>query len=244
MSFVLDIILLGIAIFIIVMGSIKGVVKSVLSLATIIVALVVSCAFTPMLSQAVTEGFLLEKVSSGIESTVGSVTKNGDSYDFSGLFENMPEVMSQVLDRYGVSEESFEKFVSGMTETGSEAVEKASMYIATPVVTQISNAASFVVIFLVSFLVLKLVSKLIELIFKAPVLKTADKVAGGIFGVINAFIVLWALSIVISLGVTSLGSVAPGWFGEDVVENSFILKIFATYNPIGIIGKIVAFKES
>lgn len=242
MGFIIDIILLAVAVLIIVMAVKKGFVKSILSLATSIVALVVACAFTPYLSQTVTEGFLLEKVSSGIESTVGSVTRVGDGYDFSGLFENTPDVMVQVLDRYGVSEESLENFVTGMTETGAEGVEKISMFIATPVVTQVANAAAFVIIFLAAFIILKIVSKLIELLFKAPVLKTADKAAGIILGVINAFLVLWVLSLAISLGVTALGSVSPGWFGESVIENSIILKIFAEYNPIKIISKIIAFE--
>ena len=164
-------------------------------------------------------------------------------YDFDALFTDTPEIMTQVLERYGVSEDSLEKFVSDMTETGSEAVSRVSTFIATPVVREISSVASFIVIFLVSYIILKIVSRLIELLFKAPVLKGADRLAGIIFGVVNAAIVLWALSLVISLGVVALGSVAPGWFGEDVLENSYIMKIFSKYNPIGIIKNVVAYKE-
>lgn len=242
MNFLIDIFLAAVAVLIIIAGYRNGFVKSVLSLATTIVALVVACAFTPYLSDAICDGFLLEKVSGGIESTVASVAKSGDGYDFDALFTDTPEIMTQVLERYGVSEDSLEKFVSDMTETGSEAVSRVSTFIATPVVREISSVASFIVIFLVSYIILKIVSRLIELLFKAPVLKGADRLAGIIFGVVNAAIVLWALSLVISLGVVALGSVAPGWFGEDVLENSYIMKIFSKYNPIGIIKNVVAYK--
>lgn len=240
-SFSIDIILAAIAVIIIVAGWRKGVVKGILSLATSIVAAVVAYAFTPKLSALIYDNLILQKISSGIEQTVGSLAKSGDGYDFGKLISEMPEVFSNVLTKYGVSAESVEKLNSQMTETGEAALEKVSNFIASPVATVISNVISFILIFIVALIVLKLCAKIITAIFKAPILKNADRFAGLIFGIVNAAVVLWILSLVVSHGVSALGSVAPDWFGDKVVDNSLILKTFSHFNPLKVIDGVISY---
>lgn len=240
LSFSIDIILVAVAAIIIIMGWRKGILKGVLSFATNIVAAVVAYAFTPKLSALIYDNYVLGRISAGIEKTVGSLAKRGDTYDFKALLEEMPDVFSNILTKYGVSEESVRSLTSKMTETGDAALEKVSEFIASPVSSIISNTVSFILIFAASLIILKLAAKLILLIFKAPVLKTADRFAGFILGCVNALFVIWILSIVFSYGVTAFGSVAPDWFGAKVVENSLLLEFFSKCNPFKLIDGIIS----
>lgn len=242
-NFIIDIVLVAVAVIIIVRGWKNGAVKGILSFAVNIVAAVVAYAFTPKLAALIYDNWILQKISSGIEKTVGSLARSGDGYDFAKLIEEMPEVFSNMLTKYGVKSASLEEFASGLSETGEAALRKVSDFIASPVSTIISNALAFIVIFIVALIVLKLASKLIITLFKAPLLKTADRLAGLLLGCLNAVIILWIVSIVVSHGITALGSVAPSWFGEDVVERSVVLGFFAKYNPLKIIENVISFIE-
>ena len=242
-NFIIDIVLVAVAVIIIVRGWKNGAVKGILSFAINIVAAVAAYAFTPKLASIIYDNWILQKVSGSIETTVGSLAKSGDGYDFAKLIADMPEVFSNMLTKYGVKSSALEEFTSRMSETGEAALSKVADFIASPVSTIISNALAFIVIFIVALVVLKLAAKLIAALFKAPLLRTADRLAGLLLGCLNAGIILWIVSIVVSHGITALGSVAPSWFGEQVVERSVILGFFAEYNPLKIIDHVISFIE-
>lgn len=242
MSIIIDFILIIIGVSAVITGYKNGLMKTVLSFARSIVALIVAYAFTPYLSSVFYDSFILGRIADGIEKTVDSLSLNGGEYDFQKLLEDAPKVLSQMLDKYDVSFESLNTFVSGMTETGEAAVRQISEFISSPVATVISNALAFIIIYAVVYFALFIVSKLIEAIFKAPILKTADKVGGLALGVVNGLFVLWVLSMVLSFAVTALGSVAPDWFGASVVENSFVFQFFSKINPLQILSNVVEHK--
>ncbi len=242
MSIVIDLILIIIGVSAVVTGYRNGLVKTVLSFARSIVTLIVAYAFTPYLAPVFYDSFILGKIASGIEKTIGSLSLNDGEYDFAKLLEDGPKVLSQMLEKYGVEFDSLTEFISDMSESGEGAVRKISEFISAPTATVISNALAFIIIFAATYVLLLIVGKIIEAIFKAPILKTADKIGGLVLGAVNALFVLWVLSLVLSFAVTALGSLAPDWFGAAVVENSFILRFFSNVNPLRIISEVVEFK--
>ena len=239
MSIVIDILLIVIAVSAMIAGYKNGLVKTVLSFARSIVAAIVAYAFTPYLSPFFYNSFILRKIADGIEKTIDSLAKSGEGYDFVKFLEDGPKVLSQMLEKYGVTNEALSTHVEEMSETGEGAVRNVAEFISTPVATVISNALAFIIIFAAAFIVLLLVSKLIEVIFKAPVLKTADKFGGLALGAVNALALLWISSMVISHGVTALGALAPDWFGESVVEGSILLQFFSKINPLQLVKDVV-----
>lgn len=242
MSILFDIILIVIAAFVVYRGYKKGIVKSVMGLVTTVVAVIVAYAFSPYLAATLNENVFLPSVSSGIEGTITSLAEEGDGTTFVEMASEMPDVLSQILKKYQVSEESFAEVAPAADQAGSEGVKGISDFIATPVATIISNVCAFIIVFIAAVIVLKLVTLLISTIFKAPVLRTVDKTAGLVFGIIHALVVLWILSIAIDFGVSAAGSVSPDWFGKEVVENSLVLRFFSGFNPIGFIGGILDYK--
>ena len=238
MNYVLDILLVAIAAFIIIRSWRRGLIKSVINLVCDAVAAVVAYALTPTVAEWFCKGVFLEKISAGIDSTVRSAASTPAGTDVSNFLSKIPETLAGMLEKFNVESESFQNFIKGLKDTGDEAVEKVSDFIAKPTAYIISNAIAFILIFIVALILLRLISKLILLIFKAPVIRTADKTAGLIFGIINALIVVWVLSLAISAGVKALGSFIPSWFG-DTVNNSIVLKFLAKYNPITILNKVL-----
>lgn len=234
MNITIDIILIAIAALIIFRCWRNGLVKSVIGLVCDIVALVVAYALTPLAAKFLCNSVFLDKISAGIDSTVRSAATTSVGVDVTSFLSKIPETLEGTLNKYNVGDDALKNFVSGLSDTGEGAVKKVSEFIAKPTSYILSNAISFIVIFVLALIILRLVSKFIIVLFKAPIIRTADKTAGIILGVVNALFVLWVLSLVISAGVGALGSYIPDWFG-DTVEKSVILKFFASHNPISII---------
>ncbi len=238
MNFVLDLILVAIAVFIIIKGWRRGLVKSIIGLVCDAVAIVVAYALTPTVAEWLCKSVFLEKISASIDATVRSAASTSAGTDVSQFLSKIPETLAGMLEKFNIEGESFQNFIKGMKETGDEAVNKVSDFIAKPTAYIISNAIAFILIFIVALILLRLISKLILLLFKAPIIRTADRTAGLIFGIVNALIVVWVLSLALKAGVNALGTFIPSWFG-DTVNNSMILKFFAKYNPITIINKVL-----
>ncbi len=234
MNIAIDVVLVAIAGLIIFKCWRNGLVKSVIGLVCDVVALIVAYALTPPVASFFNNSIFLDKIASGIDSTVRSAATTQAGVDVANFLAKIPETLEGTLEKYRVGDDALKGFVSGLSNTGDDAVKKVSEFIAKPTSSIISNALAFILIFVLSLIILRLVSKLIIVLFKAPIIKTVDRTAGIILGVVNALFVLWVLSLVISAGVTALGSYIPNWFA-DTVEDSVILKFFANYNPISII---------
>lgn len=234
MSIAIDLILIVVAAFIIIRGWKNGFVKSVIGLVCNVAAAFVAYALTPALASFLCKSVFLDKIASGIDATVRSAASTPVGADVSQFLSKIPETLEGTLSKYNVGDDALKGFVAGLSDTGEGAVKKVSEFIAKPTSWILSNAIAFIVLFIVALVILRLVSKLILVLFKAPIIKTADRTAGLILGIITALFVLWVLSLAISAGATALGSYIPKWFG-DTVENSIILKFFAEHNPISII---------
>ncbi len=238
MNFVFDIILIAVAAFIIIRAWRRGLVKSVINLVCDVVAAVVAYALTPPVAEFFCKSVLLGKISDGLDSTVRSAAATPAGTDVTQFLSKIPETLAGVLEKYNVGGDSFREYIGGLKETGDKAVDKVSEFIAKPTAYIISNALAFILLFIVALILLKLASKFILVLFKAPIIKTVDRTAGLIFGLFNALIVVWILSLAISAGANALGSYIPSWFGESV-NNSLILRFFAKYNPITVINNVL-----
>ncbi len=234
MNITIDLILVALAAFIIIRCWRRGLVKSVIGLVCDIVALVAAYALTPLVSDFLCNHVFLDKISSGIDSTVRSAASTPVGTDVSTFLSKIPETLAGTLEKFNVEGGSLKDFVSGLKDTGESAVGKVSDFIARPTSQIISNTLSFIVLFVIILIVLRLLSKLIIVLFKAPIVSTVDHAAGLCLGIVNALFILWVVSLVIKVALGALGSYIPDWFG-DTAEKSVIMKFFADYNPISII---------
>ncbi|MBR6917829.1 MAG: CvpA family protein [Clostridia bacterium] len=240
MSIVIDIILVATAGLIIFGAWRRGLVKSVIGLVCTVVSILVAYALTPPVANFLCNHVFLDRISSGISSSVRSAASSPAGTDVSQFLSKIPETLAGTLEKYDIGSESFRQYIGGLSDTGEGAVKGVSDFIARPTSRIISNVLAFIVLFIVAMIVLRLVSKLILVIFKAPIIRTADHIAGLALGTVSALIVLWVLSLALSAGVNALGNCVPSWFG-DTVSNSVILKFFASNNPITVLNKVLTY---
>ena len=240
MHFVFDAIITALCIFIIVLSCKKGFIKSLTGLIKGVVSFIAAYAFTPMLASYVDEHFMLKRISSGIEKTISSLSGNGNgTFDLAGMFDKMDSSLKQIIDRYGADEDVISGMCRGNAAADGDTVSKLAKYIASPVSDTLSKALSFIAIFIAVFVALSLIAFLLNAVFKLPVLRSANKFLGLVFGVLEAFVLAVCLSNVLASLSVGLGSINSSLFGREVVENSVVMKFFSTVDLFGLIDSVI-----
>lgn len=227
MSLVFDVIILAVCVTSIVLGVKRGFIKSIMGVCTLIAALCLAYAFTPMLAGYIRTSAPVENISASIGDTIKSLSKNDeDSYNLEKMFDDMPDAFQQILQRYGASEHELVSEIPPEQEAPETVVDELAGVIADPVADAISKVVAFLAIFVVSVILLKLLTLLLDLLFQLPVLKTANKMLGFVMGAVVA--IFW-IAVLCPLSITlirALSSISPNLFNESVIDNSVILSFF------------------
>ncbi len=228
-SFAVDALLIIICLFVIFISVKRGFVRTILSLVSAVAAVLLSVVFTPTVSDFLYNKFVLKTITDGIAATVESLVTDGTSRGIAEMFETMPEALSEILGRYGITDGMKEELIAS-ANAGEATVQSISESIASPVATMISNVIAFVAVFIVSIIVLKIIILIIDVVFKLPGLDSVNKGAGLILGIILAAVVLFVYSESAVQLVNALGALSPDIFGEKVIEDTIIVKFFSEHN--------------
>ena len=240
---VIDVIILIICVIIVIRGVRAGFIKSVMGLLKGIVAFIAAYAFTPYLGAFIRDKFILPPMSGNIADTIRSVVQDTDGV--SGVSKLISEARDSVnsvgtiLERYGVTAKEAADAAS-TAPTKEAAVNAAADTIASPVAGIISNCIAFILIFVVVFLVLVLLTHILDSIFHLPVLNTANKVLGLVFGILEALVFAYVLSNVAGFALRALESVAPNVFGQKVIDGSFIMRFFIKIDLLKLISGVLS----
>lgn len=241
MSLAIDAVILFTAVFIIWAGTSKGFVRSVMGLISTVASLFAAYAYTPVLSVYIKDKYLIGSIASGIDETLKSLAfdTSTDLYDLDRLAADLPEPFTGILDRYGINIEEFAEKLRGLTGCGEDTVYGFAEQIADPTSEVLASAISFILIFIVAFIVLSIITSLLDLIFKLPILKSANMFLGFVFGAVEAVAVAFVLATILSVLVTALGSIDPSMFGEDVVQDTMICSKLLEFNVMDKITELI-----
>ncbi len=229
MSFVIDLIIIAVAVTAVWHGIAKGFVKSGMRFASIIIALVCAFSFTAPVSVWLEETFVKERVSSLTEDTLDSIVNAGtERLNIDEVLSDRPEALSNLAERFKFDisdiEEYYDEFLANLTQ--SDALDALSEKIAAPTSSAISTVCAAIIVFLAALIACAIATWLLELLCKLPVLKQLNKALGGLFGVGSALLCSWAIAN-ISVGlINALETIRPDIFNESVITGSFILKFF------------------
>ena len=237
MSIFLDIIFAVIIIAFAVSGLKKGFIKSIMSFATFILALIISYNFTPLLSGYFNQHIISEKISQSVSDSINEIIGEGiDSISIDSLFKDKPTGFTDILERYGVKFSDAEELYNSKSAIGSsDVVSELSDFIAAPISNTISNVLAFVTIFLASVIVLMCLTLILDTVFKLPVLNLTNKITGLILGIAVGLLFAFVLSLVLEVVFPLLNSINPDLFTDKSLEQSYVYSVIKEYNPIKII---------
>ncbi|MBR6650553.1 MAG: CvpA family protein [Clostridia bacterium] len=238
----LDVLVIAVMAGSVIYGYKNGFVKSLMSLVSGIVSVLVAYTFTPMLSAWLNAKYILGAISKGIAETFASAAKTtGEAadeivYDLTKMFEN-PQIKT-IIERFGADMNAVENAAGEAEIVGFDLINKLAVTVAKPVANTVSTVLAFLVLFLGAVIVLKIVTVIVAAMFKLPVLKSMDKGLGLVSGIICAVFLGWVLSLAIEVALSALVTVAPRIVTENTFNNTIIVKFFSENSFLDLFSKI------
>lgn len=175
-------------------GRKKGFVRTILSLLSVVISVVIAQHFSGPIAAWANDNFAEQAVTAYVETYIeDSFVNNGLEPDTESLFsENIPDEVTELLEKYGVS-------LSSVDDEAVNAIERLSKNVAEKVLDvvllPILEAIVFLLIYIVSSLILSILTGIVCKVFELPVIKNLNKLLGGILGAVKGVIVVAALSV-------------------------------------------------
>ncbi len=225
MNFLLDLILLVIVTTTLVRCTARGFVRSVVHLASMVVAFIAAWGFTPQLADWLEAEVFSDRVAELVTDTIRSLAAPvGEHFDLSRLFADMPADFAALLTRYDADADALAATFGRMNDVGAAAADEMARTIAEPVVRGLANVSAFVLIFIAAMLVCWLAGLLLELIVKLPVLRTANRFFGFLLGLVCAAALGWLYAEAAESLMGYLHTVEPTAFDADIIEQTLLVK--------------------
>lgn len=190
MSLILDLIILLIGGLTILLAVKNGFVKTFLSAASTLIALVIVFLFASPLTEALEQTSLASAVHTNTASFLEQLVEEqnaGDSYE---LANDEKSELYPLLESLGISGETFSEWVEEHKDLARERFhEELVTYVADRVTPLLLCALSIAILFFGSFAVLKLLSILLTgVIEKLPFVREANHILGLVLGIVLALI--------------------------------------------------------
>ena len=219
MSIALDIICAVIFLWAVIASWRKGFIKSILGLASVIAAFVVSKKYTPDFALWIDKNFMNGKVGELLDSFASS-NKDVSSMieSVTSLFESMKQIVPS--SEFGMS-----------GTTAAESIKTAMDSFTAALSYSLSEIAAFILLFIATFIVCKIVIFFIDLIFKLPVLDTINKGFGFLFGIIKGLLFIFVVCLLVSFVMMMTSANANPLITAEIIEDTYVFRHFY-YNNI------------
>lgn len=152
----------------------------------------------------------VQKQSSDLENEMESSSQFID-----GL--NLPEILRKNIEKNNNTENYAELSVNTLTEY-------VSGYLARTIV----NGLSYVLAYILATIGIRIVVYILNLIAGLPILKTANKLTGGLLGFVKGLVFIWILFLIL----TVLCSTEIGKTSLELIEKDSLLSVIYQYDPL------------
>lgn len=182
----------------------RGIVRSVLSLASILLTFFLVGAIQPYVSDAISKYTPLESM---VQESVENVMKTrilnelslpGNPLTGSSAFEGMEITEEQQTDWLNICEIP-EGFQEGIGVTAKEAAEDFIRRVSIYITEGIMKILCFLITFTVVYLIIRFAALAVTAVAHLPGIRTVNQMLGGAFGLCEGFLVLWLVTLFVTL---------------------------------------------
>lgn len=220
---IVDIIIIAIVVLFVIIGVKRGLAKTILNLAGLVLTAVSAYYISSFLSQLFYDMFIKQTV---ITNTQQIIEQNGIDYAVSNCLEAVPQwingIISFIVGAFGISLNEFQNQITVPANISSSASQVIESVLA-PVVTSVLSIILVIILFIIILIIVKKLVKLVLRIFNIPVIKQINQFLGGIVGLAEGLLIVFIAVNVISM--------AAGFSNPDLLSNGMfnggIFKFFA-----------------
>lgn len=220
---IVDIIIIAIIVLFVIIGVKRGLAKTILNLAGLVLTAVSAYYISSFLSQLFYDMFIKQTV---ITNTQQIIEQNGIDYAVSNCLEAVPQwingIISFIVGAFGISLNEFQNQITVPANISSSASQVIESVLA-PVVTSVLSIILVIILFIIILIIVKKLVKLVLRIFNIPVIKQINQFLGGIVGLAEGLLIVFIAVNVISM--------VAGFSNPDLLSNGMfnggIFKFFA-----------------
>lgn len=212
----------------------KGLLKSVLGLLSTVIAMTAAYFLSTPVGDFINNKIMtpvFEKIF--IKSVDISAVSGTAGNSFADIAKNAPEYLDKTLKLFNTNIGEVTGVISKNAALGAEALEKKIIdFVISPAANAVSHALALILVFVISLVALKILDKVLSGVVKLPLIKNMDKLGGIIFGIVNAAVILFIASAVISLVIPFASGNSAAALNQSAVDNTFVFKYIYNFNPI------------
>lgn len=220
---IIDILIVAVILLFAAIGVKRGIAKTLLNIAGIVVTAVCAYYLSDFLSQVIYDAFIKQTVISNVTQII---EENGLDYALSNSLLALPEWLSGfiifVSSLFGINETKLQDslvFSDEISSSSSNMIESA----VAPLATSLLSFILIIVLFIIIFILVKKLIKLVAKAFSIPVIKQINQLLGGVFGIAEGLIIVW-----IAVNILSLAAVLSEQNTiESVLLQSTLFKFFS-----------------
>lgn len=239
-ALIIDLVFFAVFLGIIILNTARGFVKAFMQLGSNIVSLIVAGLFSKKLGAFFDERFvsdwLNEKLSGLIMDQLPdlSTIPSGIEVTINDLLETITSKFSMILSVAGVNIAELSGEYGSLPAT-EENVLLMSRHVGGNLSVMISNAIAFVLIFVVCLLLFAILTSILNSVTKLPVIKTANRVLGLVFGVLVALIIGSLASLAVTKLIEIIAVFIDGVDLMGILEGSYVLRFFGEHNLVSML---------
>lgn len=188
-----DIIIISIVVIFAIIGFSRGIAKTLLNFAGLILSAICAFYLSKALAQFIYDTFLQQTIIANIEQMI---LDKGTEYALTNSLDAVPQWISAVISftvgLFGITFNEYEQnmvVVNNITGSIANSIEGALSSVIVTVLTVIL----VIVLFIILFLIVKRLIKLINRVFRIPVIKQLNQLLGLLLGAGEGIVFVWCV---------------------------------------------------
>lgn len=213
MAIIIDIVIVAIIALCLFLGYRRGLTGSLLKILSFVLAIVIAfILFKPVSNLVINHTKWDDSLKTSIEQFITEKTSTPEEKS------SLPQVIVDYIDET-------------MAKSVNEAKEVAIENTAQSVTNLIVNAGVWIAVFIIARILLIFIKFITALIAKLPVIKQFDKLGGILYGILEAFVILYVLLAIISFiapminNAEFIDALNKSFIGSMLYNNNILLKI-------------------
>lgn len=222
---IIDAIVVMVLVVFVVVGTIRGALRTLAGLVIVVVALVGAGMAASTFSEPVTKlaaPLIEERVAQKVESVLGEQLGQLELQPGEGEFQ-----LKELLEHLGLDEAVWEPLLERARQSVADTGTAVVSAVAESLIHSVIYGLLYLLSFLILLLLLNILLKAMDLITKLPVIHAFNALGGGILGLTEGALLLFlAVWVARKFGVS---------FEAELFEGAHILRIFTTHTPLSVL---------
>ena len=233
-SILIDVLFLGLFIWIIVFFTKYGLSKSIEKIGKVWLSLALTFVIGPLVTGLLEDMIFTKLITNAVYGTlVDLIEHNANGYNLSELFEKLPTGFVNLLDNLDASLTSLEAEFGSYTYASDNIIHAMAERIAAPCISLISTFIGLVLGFIVPFLFFKWLKYEIKKDNSHPFFQKMDRFGGFLVGVIGGYLLAMALALFTRMMFQTIVAFDAAKDLMPIYQNSFLFRFLGEFDIFG-----------